>query len=168
MGRLLSLFKYTIGYLAAKLDSCRLYYQSQRSCKGIQTDGKFSLGGQVEVVYPSHIFIGNGTYVNGGLLFASENAHIYIGHNCLISYHVFLRTHSHAYTDAQTLIQAQGSIEKDIRIEDDCWIGYGAMVMGGVTVKRGCVIAANAVVTHDTEEYGVYAGVPARLVSKRR
>ena len=59
-------------------------------------------------------------------------------------------------------------MEKSIIVEDDVWIGFGAQVMGGVTLKRGSVIGAGAVVTHDTEEYGVYAGVPARLIKYRQ
>lgn len=38
--------------------------------------------------------------------------------------------------------------------------------MPGVTVKKGCIIGAGAVVTKDTDEFGVYAGVPARLIRK--
>ena len=48
-------------------------------------------------------------------------------------------------------------------IEDDVWIGYGAIVLSGVTVHRGAVVAAGALVTRDVPPYAVVAGVPARL-----
>ena len=57
--------------------------------------------------------------------------------------------------------------EKDIVIEDDCWVGFGAQIMAGVTMKQGSVLAAGAILTHDTVPYGVYAGVPARKIKER-
>jgi acetyltransferase-like isoleucine patch superfamily enzyme len=52
-------------------------------------------------------------------------------------------------------------------VEDDVWIGYGAIVLSGVTVGRGSVIAAGAVVTSDVSKYSIVAGVPAKEVAKR-
>lgn len=52
-------------------------------------------------------------------------------------------------------------------VEDDVWIGYGAIVLSGVTIGRGSVIAAGAVVTADVPGYTVAAGVPARAIRRR-
>lgn len=52
-------------------------------------------------------------------------------------------------------------------IEDDVWIGYGATIMGGITLKKGCIIAAGSLVTKDTEAYSIYGGNPARKISDR-
>ncbi|MFI1772459.1 acyltransferase [Thalassobellus citreus] len=52
-------------------------------------------------------------------------------------------------------------------IEDDVWVGYGAIVMSGVTIKKGCIIAAGAVVTKTTENYSIYGGNPARRIASR-
>jgi maltose O-acetyltransferase len=63
-------------------------------------------------------------------------------------------------------------MEQEIRkerivIEDDVWIGAGAKVLGGVTVHRGAVVGAGAVVTSDVPENCVVAGVPARPIKMR-
>jgi serine O-acetyltransferase len=50
-------------------------------------------------------------------------------------------------------------------VEDDCFIGAGAKVLGAVTVGRGSVIGANAVVIHDVPPRSVAAGVPARIIA---
>ncbi|WP_455665440.1 acyltransferase [Phocaeicola sp.] len=52
-------------------------------------------------------------------------------------------------------------------IGDDVWIGFGAIILSGVNVSDGCIIAAGALVTNDTEPYSIYAGMPARKVKDR-
>jgi len=52
-------------------------------------------------------------------------------------------------------------------VEDDVWIGYGAIVLSGVTLGRGSVVAAGSVVTRDVPRYAVVAGVPARVIGMR-
>lgn len=64
------------------------------------------------------------------------------------------------------------SFPEDLRslvlvIEEDCWIGFGAIVLTGVKVGRGSLIAAGAVVTADVEPYSIVAGNPAKVVGKR-
>lgn len=55
----------------------------------------------------------------------------------------------------------------DIRVDDDVWIGCGAIIMSGVHIGQGAVIAAGAVVTRDVLPYTVVGGVPAREISRR-
>jgi acetyltransferase-like isoleucine patch superfamily enzyme len=52
-------------------------------------------------------------------------------------------------------------------VEDDVWIGYGAIVLSGVRIGRGAVVAAGSVVTKDVPRYAIVAGVPAKVVRMR-
>ena len=52
-------------------------------------------------------------------------------------------------------------------IEDDCWIGANVTILKGVTIGRGSVIAAGAVVTKSCEPYSIIGGIPARLIKMR-
>lgn len=52
-------------------------------------------------------------------------------------------------------------------IEDDVWIGYAALIRRGVTIGRGAIVGAHAVVTADVPPYVVTAGVPARTIAER-
>lgn len=52
-------------------------------------------------------------------------------------------------------------------IGDDVWIGHGSIIMSGVNIGSGCIIAAGSVVTKDLEPYYIYAGVPAKKIKKR-
>lgn len=54
-----------------------------------------------------------------------------------------------------------------VRIEDDVWIGYRAIIGNGVTVGRGSIVAMGAVVTKDVPPYCIAAGVPARVLKTR-
>jgi acetyltransferase-like isoleucine patch superfamily enzyme len=54
-----------------------------------------------------------------------------------------------------------------IIVGDDVWIGYGAVVLSGVTIGRGAVVAAGSVVTRDVERYAIVAGNPARQLGWR-
>jgi chloramphenicol O-acetyltransferase type B len=52
-------------------------------------------------------------------------------------------------------------------IENDVWIGHGAIILSGVTVGRGAIVSAGAVVTQDIPPYAVVGGNPARLIKWR-
>lgn len=54
-----------------------------------------------------------------------------------------------------------------IKVEDDVWIGYGVKILSGVTIGKGAIIAAGAVVIEDVEPYGIYGGVPAKFIRYR-
>lgn len=58
-------------------------------------------------------------------------------------------------------------VNEEAVIEDDVWLGYGTIVLTGVCVGRGTVIAAGSVVTTNIPPYSIAAGVPAKVVGKR-
>lgn len=54
-----------------------------------------------------------------------------------------------------------------MKIGDDVWVGYGAIILSGVTIGKGSIIAAGSVVTKDVEPYAIVAGNPARFIKYR-
>ena len=60
-----------------------------------------------------------------------------------------------------------GLPQNSVEIGDDVWIGYGAVVLSGIKVGRGAIIAAGAVVSADVAPYVIVAGNPAREVGSR-
>lgn len=117
---------------------------------------------------PSHFRLGNNSYINGGMFTTGPKSTITIGDDCLISYGVFMRTITHNYISKEIPINRQGHSEASIIVEDDVWVGYGALIAGGVTLHKGCVVGMGAVVTKDVPEYAVVAGCPARKIRERR
>lgn len=90
-----------------------------------------------------------------------------IGNNVLISPHVIINPQNHIFEDPNIPIWKQGISTQGIKIEDDIWIGAGAIILDGVTIGRGSVIGAGAVVTKDIPPYSIVVGVPARVIKKR-
>lgn len=121
-------------------------------------------------------FIGNisfGDYVTIGVdsLFMSTGAKITIGNKVLFGPHVFIITGNHQINQIGTYItDVEHKTEKcdeDVIIEDDVWIGAGAIILKGVTIGRGSVIGAGSVVTKSTKPYSINAGNPCRFIRMR-
>jgi maltose O-acetyltransferase len=88
------------------------------------------------------------------------NGRIEIGPNCLLGPEVLILTSIHALGPDGGITRR--SEARDVRIGDGTWLGARAMIMPGVNIGAGVVVAAGAVVTKDCESGGLYAGVPAR------
>lgn len=102
------------------------------------------------------------------MLYHIRSGGVKIYDNVRIAAHVTVVPANHRYQDPDIPIYLQGMNRKGIVIEDDVWLGSGVKVLDGVVIRKGCVIGANAVVTHSTEEYGIYVGVPAHKIKSRK
>lgn len=92
---------------------------------------------------------------------------IRIGDNVMMSPRVSLYAENHNFADVTRPMKEQGVTRQYIIIEDDCWIASHAVVLAGVTIGRGSVIAAGSVVTKDVPPYSIVAGSPARVIRSR-
>lgn len=105
-----------------------------------------------------------------------ENAHISavksvtIGNGVLTGRYVYISDNSHG-----EFVKEQLDISPSLRplyvkgpviIEDNVWIGERVCVLSGVTIGKGSIVAANAVVTHDVPPYSMVAGVPAKIIKQ--
>lgn len=120
----------------------------------------------VRFYHPRHIRIGRDCIIaancqlNGGGGIAIGDCSL-IGPGCL------LWSQNHNYSELDIPVHAQGYTKLPIIIEYDCWLGAGCVVLPGVTLGRGTVVAAGAVVTKSTAPFSVVAGIPARVISQR-
>lgn len=89
-----------------------------------------------------------------------------IGSSVRIATHAVLVPANHGILrDMQ--VRSQPQTKLGIVVEDDVWIGAGAKVLDGVTLARGSVIGAGAVVNRSTEPYSINVGIPARQIGTR-
>ncbi|WP_411822936.1 acyltransferase [Leptospira sp. 'Mane'] len=104
---------------------------------------------------------------------------ITIGRYCVFSMNIFLSSGNHYFRlKPELYIRLQDQLLQDdeylksthhnpIVIEDDCWLGWGAVVFPGVTIHKGSVIGAYAIVNKDVPPYSVVAGTPGKVISQR-
>lgn len=106
-----------------------------------------------------NIHIGKNVFINMGCKFQDQGG-IFIGDGALIGHNVVLATLNHAASpkDRGSMIPAP------IRIGKNVWVGANAVILPGVTIGDGAIVAAGAVVNRDVPENTVVGGVPAKVI----
>jgi acetyltransferase-like isoleucine patch superfamily enzyme len=141
----------------------------------LSTGADLHIGRNPRLWAPGRITIGNGVYI-GKDVFIETNCEI--GNYCLIANRVAIVGRcDHDFRTVGTPVRFSPWIggklaAKDLPdecavIEDDVWLGYGAIVLSGVRIGRGAIVAAGSVVTKDVVPYDVVAGNPARAIGRR-
>jgi acetyltransferase-like isoleucine patch superfamily enzyme len=113
----------------------------------------------------SGIWIGNDSLIGEYNVIRGQGG-VKIGHRVYTSPMVQLVAVNHVFDDPSRPFVDQGITATGITIEDDVWIGSGAIVTDGTTVGRGAVVAAGSVVTRDVEPHTVVGGSPARVLRR--
>ena len=91
---------------------------------------------------------------------------IVIGDDVWTGHNVYITDQNHGYEDVSLPISKQSQPERAVKIGSGSWLGYGSVVLPGVTIGEHCVIGANSVVTRDVPSYSVAVGVPARVIKR--
>ncbi|MBA1276621.1 MULTISPECIES: CatB-related O-acetyltransferase [Pseudomonadaceae] len=128
--------------------------------------------GHVQMLF-DELSVGTRTYMRSG----GELQNVaFVGRFCSIGSNVVLgqerNTHptnwisSHPFQYSGTALQYQARA-RPAHVGHDVWIGRDAMVMEGVEIGTGCIVAARSVVTKSLPPYSIAAGVPARVVAQR-
>lgn len=116
---------------------------------------------RVEVLLPLGLQIGDGVTI-GWYAELDARGGLTIGDNTNISSHVKIITGSHDIDDPDYTADF-----KPVKIGKRCWLGTGAIVLQGVNIGDGAVVAAGAVVTKNVAPYTVVGGVPAKKIKDR-
>lgn len=91
-----------------------------------------------------------------------------IGNHVMMGPETIILTRNHRFDRVDVPIREQGyGPPEPVIIEDDVWIGTRVIILPGVTVGRGAIIGAGAVVTRDVPSYAIVGGNPARLIRFR-
>jgi galactoside O-acetyltransferase len=112
--------------------------------------------------------LGTGCYLNRNVRLGSNgSASFTMGDNVMIGPNVVMDTSRHNDARIDIPMKAQGLSYAPIIIGDDVWIGANVVITCGITVGRGSIVGAGAVVTRDVPPYSMVAGVPARVIRQR-
>lgn len=125
----------------------------------------------------SNIRVGRFSYGPIDVHTSSKSPCLTIGSCCSIASDTVFVTHDEHPTDRFSTfpfrVMALGeegpeaTSKGGIVLEDDVWIGYRAVILDGVTIHRGGIVAAGAVVCKDVPPYTIVGGVPAKPIKKR-
>ncbi|OKS85137.1 acyltransferase [Mucilaginibacter polytrichastri] len=111
------------------------------------------------------IIIKNNVFIGAGCEF-NIRKEIVIGDNSLIASGCKFIDHDHGTSLSSPMHKQQGP-EKAILIGNDVWLGCNVVVLKGVEIADGVIVAAGAVVTKDIPPYEIWAGIPAKKISQR-
>lgn len=143
--------------------------------KNIKVGNNFTFGRGTVFWAPNKISVGNNVYIGK---YCTIQADITMGNNILIGNNVgLIGKYDHEYDKVGINIKDAPWIGdesydfkgkgKTIDINDDVWIGLGAIIITGTTIGRGAIIAAGSVVTKDISPYMIVAGNPAKVIGYR-
>lgn len=122
------------------------------------------------------VTVGDGTYGRLHIkTYNNDNENLSIGKYCSLGDCIFMLGGEHDYSCISTypwtkylkgkldVVPSKGPIV----IEDDVWIGDNCLILSGVTIGKGAVIAANTVVSKNVPSYSIFAGNPGRVIKYR-
>lgn len=113
-----------------------------------------------------NIIIGNNVFLGNNIEFNIRKS-IHINNNCLIASGVKFIDHDHGFIKNK-LMNAQQGIELDIIIGEDVWIGANAIILKGVEINSGAIVAAGSVVNTSIASNEIWGGIPAKKISERK
>ena len=145
------------------------------SLQGIKLGNRVTIG-KYAIIRPSNIYggsIGEGLTMGdnsniGPYNYIGCSGKITIGNNVMLAPRVSIYAENHVFDHPEILIRDQGVEKKEVIIEDDCWIAANSILLAGVTIGKGSVVAAGSVVTENVPPYSVVAGVPAKFIKSRK
>ena len=123
----------------------------------------------------SSLSIGSNTYIGGATISCANN--INIGNNVQIAWGVIIMDHnSHSLDYKKRKNDLPNTFKNiktwedvtisEVKIHDDVWIGVNSVILKGVTIGKGSIIAAGSVVTKDVEPMIVVGGNPAKILKR--
>jgi len=118
-----------------------------------------------------NIFIGNNVFIGNHASFISANSKIIIGNYVMFGPHVTIRGGNHRIdVIGEYMYNVKEKLpenDQNVIIQDDVWVGCNVTILKGVTIGRGAVVAAAAVVTKDVPPYSIVGGNPAKIIKLR-
>ncbi len=183
---MLSVFERKFGDIfSVSTDRLRAMWLSMR---GANLGSRIRLGKRVHIQRPWCLSIGDRSQLEHQVHIKATNdktiikmgKEVFVGFNCefdiseklIVGDHVliapgcFITDHNHRHA-ADKLIAEQGCENAVVTLEDDVWIGAHVVILPGVTVGRGAIVAAGSVVNRNVESMSIVAGVPAKPIGRR-
>lgn len=133
--------------------------------KSFKAGKKFKSGYLCSISRKNSVVLGNNFYMGN---FCSLSSNLIVGDDVMLGSSVMFVGGDHKIDFIKVPLYLSGRDElKTTVIEDNVWIGSGAIILHGVKIESGSVIAAGSVLTKSTGKDEIWAGNPARFIRKR-
>lgn len=117
------------------------------------------------------IKIGDDVYIGPNAFISSSHSIITFGNNIMLGPSVSIYGGNHIVNKVGFLMnkisKPSDLIEPNTYIEDEVWIGGNSVLLPGITIGKGAIVAAGSIVTKDVKPYSMVAGNPAKLIKMR-
>jgi len=131
-------------------------------------DGVFLNDGiRLETAQGGRIRIGAGTHIQPECQLSAYVGEIRIGKRVQIAPRCAFYPYNHSMNAGKSMMEQPLVSKGCIEVQDEAWLGYGAIVLDGVTIGKGAVVGAGSVVKDDVPEGAICAGVPAKVIGTR-
>ena len=160
-------------WLRAAIRSCGSGVRLGTGCRlfgggGISLGAGFNaVGGALLGALDGRLTVGERVSVNVGAVLDAAGGELIVGPDCMIGPYAVLRASNHAFARRDVPMRAQGHEPGRIELEADVWVGAHAVILAGVRVGKGAIVAAGAVVTKDVPPGAIVGGVPAKVIGSR-
>ncbi|MCH7407958.1 acyltransferase [Belliella sp. DSM 111904] len=143
--------------------------------KGLIFGDKVTVGSYA-IIRPTNLYggeagvglkVGNNSSI-GPYSYIGCSGYIEIGDNVMMSPRVSIYAENHNFNDVDKPMIDQGVTRSFVKIEDDCWIAANSVILAGVTIGKGSIVAAGSVVTKDVPAYSIVGGNPAKIIKSRK
>jgi len=136
------------------------------NCDGAKIGHDVHIYPGVRIFVPNGLTVGNHVSISSYVIITTAGT-VDIGNNVLIGYGTKILSANHKIPDDQGTIFGSGHDCEPVVIENGVWIGANAVILPGVNIGEGAVVAAGAVVNKDVDAYTIVAGVPAKIIRER-
>jgi len=143
-------------------------YSHVRQVRRLKRGADVSFAPNVSFRNAERITIGAGSHIGEhSILWAGDTkGRIVLGEKSLLGPHVTITASNYA-TEPGAFVMDQPRLEQDIIVGNDVWLGANSVILAGVTIGDGAVVAAGAVVTRDVAAGTIVGGVPAKAIGHR-
>lgn len=117
-------------------------------------------GADARLTLADKVFIGRNTFL-------AVYQPIEIGAHCMIGAYSYIVSNNHNYARRDIPMMEQGFSGAPIVIEDDVWLGTHVVVLPGVRIGRGAIVAAGSIVNKDIPPFQIWGGAPAKFIKER-
>jgi acetyltransferase-like isoleucine patch superfamily enzyme len=141
------------------------YFKSFSQFRKCGSNVILSRGGKI--IRPDEVTIGSNVFIGRNFHISARN--LTIGNNVMIGPNIIIESDDHSYNKVGVLMfdVKDERLLGSIKIEDDTWIGAGAIILKGVRIREGAVVGAGSIVTKDIPPYTICVGSPCKPIKTR-